>query len=302
MASLFPCWTGGGGEKSGAFLKTVLEVITATTDYFAKSGVESARLNIEHLLAHVLGMKRMDLYLQFDRPLAEPQLAPLRDLVKRRAGGEPLQYLLGTVEFLNHTLVCDKRALIPRPETEQLCEMLIAEGKKEGCAWSKGRIVDVGTGTGCIALTLAEAFPEATVIGVDISPDALALARENAGKVGLDRVQWIESDLLAKVDGPFDLIVANLPYIPSGDIAGLQREVLREPLNALDGGPDGLDIARRLVIEAQEKLATGGRLALELHFDHPSQLAPELGRYNFLDPQIVKDYSGHDRFVITTHG
>ncbi len=284
-------------------MKTVLEVITATTDYFAKSGVESPRLNIEHLLAHALGKKRMDLYLEFDRPLSEKELAPLRDLVKRRAGGEPLQYLLGTAEFLDHTLLCDKRALIPRPETEQLCEILIAEAKSENCTWKTGRIVDVGTGSGCIALALAAALPEATVIGVDISPDALSLARENAARVGLaEKVCFVESDLLEKIDGPISLLVANLPYIPSADIPGLQREVLREPHNALDGGDDGLVIARRLLAQAGEKLAAGGRLALELHFDHPSKLAPELAHFNFRDTTIVKDYSGHERFVITTHG
>lgn len=284
-------------------MKTVLEVITATTDYFAKSGVESARLNIEHLLAHVLGMKRMDLYLQFDRPLAEKELAPLRELVKRRAGGEPLQYLLGTAEFLEHTLICDKRALIPRPETEQLCETLIAEGKIEGCAWKTGRIVDVGTGSGCIALALASAFPEATVIAVDLSPDALSLARENAAKLGLaERVQFIESDLLSNVEGPIDLLVANLPYIPTSEMAGLQREVLREPHSALEGGPDGLVFVRQIMEQAQVKIPSGGRLALELHFDQPSKFASELGRYGFCDAKVLKDYSGHERFVITTHG
>ena len=284
-------------------MKTVLEVITATTDYFAKSGVESARLNIEHLLAHVLGNKRMDLYLQFDRPLGEAELAPLRELVKRRAGGEPLQYLLGTAEFLDHTLACDRRALIPRPETEQLCEILLAEAKLETCVWKTGRIVDVGTGTGCIALSLASALPGAEVIGVDISTDALALARENAARVGLaERVKFLESDLLAAATGPISLVVANLPYIPSGEIAGLQREVLREPLTALDGGDDGLAIVRRLVAQAGKKLAAGGRLALELHYDHPSKLAPEVVRHNFRDTQVVKDYSGHERFVITTNG
>src|SRR5881296_3053428 len=127
-------------------MKTVLEVITATTDYFRNSGVESPRLNIEHLLAHVMGKRRMDLYLEFDRPLGEKELAPLRDLVRRRAQREPLQHLLGTVEFLGLTLKSDPRALIPRPETEQLCEMLAAQANAPECIWKSGRIVDVGTG------------------------------------------------------------------------------------------------------------------------------------------------------------
>ena len=136
-------------------MKTVLEVITATTDYFQRSGVESPRLNIEHLLAHVMGKRRMDLYMEFDRPLTEKELGPLRGLVRRRAQGEPLQHLLGTVEFLGLTLKCDPRALIPRPETEQLCELLVSGAKAADCAWKAGPIVDVGTGGGCIALALA---------------------------------------------------------------------------------------------------------------------------------------------------
>ena len=303
LTTVFLCGAALRTPKDARSLKTVLEVISATTDYFAKSGVESPRLNIEHLLAHVLGKRRMDLYLQFDRPLSEPELAPLRDLVKRRAAGEPLQYLMGTAEFMGLTLTSDQRALIPRPETEELCERLIQEGKRETCPWKTGRIVDVGTGTGCIALTLAKAFPEAKVTAVDLSPEALALAAENAAKTGLaDRVTFTHSDLLASVDGPFDLIVANLPYIPSQEIPELQREVQREPLSALDGGADGLTYVRALVDQAREKLATGGRLALELHCDQPSTLALELARLNFRDTEVAKDYSGRERFLITTHG
>ncbi len=283
--------------------KTVLEVITATADYFKKNGIESPRLNIEHLLAHTLGKKRMDLYVEFDRPLAEKELVPLRDLVKRRAQGEPLQHLLGTVEFLSHTLKCDHRALIPRPETEQLCEMLFAEAKGDDCLWKSGRIADVGTGSGCIALALAAAWPEAAVTAVDASDDALSLARENAGRLSLaERVAFTKSDLLGAVDGPFHLIVANLPYIPSAEIPGLQREVLREPVQALDGGADGLDLVRRLIAECATKLASGGRLALELHHDQPVKLAAELGTQNFRDTKTVKDYQGRERFLFTTHG
>ena len=277
-------------------MKTVLEVITATSEYFAKAKIESPRLNIEHLLAHVLGMKRMGLYLQFDRQLTEAELAPLRALVKRRAAAEPLQYLLGTAEFLSHTLKCDARALIPRPETEELVEHIVLEGKAEGCAWKAGHIVDIGTGTGCIALALAAAFPDARVTAADVSADALALARENAASLAMqDRVAFVQSDLLAGVDGPIDLLVANLPYIPSDEIPGLQREVLNEPRLALDGGFDGLALVRRLLEEAQPKLSPGATIALELHLDQPCKLAAELTGY--ADKKVVKDHSGRERFL-----
>ncbi len=276
-------------------MKTVLEVITATADYFAKNKVASPRLNIEHLLAHVLGKKRMELYMEFDRTLSEESLAPLRDLVKRRAGGEPLQYLLGTAEFLSHTLKCDKRALIPRPETEELVEALILDARAEDCAWKSGHIVDVGTGTGCIALALAVAFPEARITAADCSDDALALAAENAEKLGLaGRVTFVKSDLLSAVEGPIDLLVANLPYIPSAEIAALEREVLREPHLALDGGADGLVLIRQLLAQSASKLSPGARIALELHLDHPSLLAAEFP--GFADAKTVQDHSGRERF------
>src|SRR6266496_4714149 len=204
---------------------TVLEVLQATTAYFKKHNVENPRLNAEHLLAHVLGRKRIELYLEFESVLTESELAPLRNLVKRRSQGEPLQHLLGTTEFCGLTFLCDKRAMVPRPETEQLVELV--ESRIDN---RESRIVDVGTGSGVIALSLAEKFPEAQIFAVDISADALALARENAVRLNLnERVQFLRSDLLKNVEGFFDLIVANLPYIAAQDRRTLSREVLSEP-------------------------------------------------------------------------
>jgi len=276
-------------------MKTVLEVIQATTAFFQKSGIESPRLNIELLLAHVLGKKRMDLYLEFERPLDEPELAPLRELVRRRAVGEPLQHLLGTAEFHGRIFTCDKRALVPRPETEQLVELLLAE--KQPCA----RMLDVGTGSGVIALTLAAAWPEAQVEAVDVSADALALARENAARHGLaDRVRIYESDLLAGVEGEFDLIVANLPYVATEDIATLAREVRHDPMVALDAGAHGLEIIKRLLAEAQPHLR--GRLALEIGYDQAGPLRTALEAHNYQDIRITTDYQGRNRFIFANYG
>ena len=284
-------------------MKTVLEVITATTAYFTRSGIENPRLNIEHLLAHVMGKRRMDLYLQFDRRLEEKELDPLRDLVRRRAQGEPLQHLLGTVEFLGLTLKCDRRALIPRPETEQLCEILVEEAKSADCTWKAGRVVDVGTGSGCIALALASSIPTIQVTGVDISEDALALARENLEKIGLaERVTFAKSDLLGSVKGPFDLVVANLPYIPSNEVPELQAEVQRDPIYALNGGGNGLEIIRRLLSQVCEKMKSGGRLALEIGLGQVGGLVAEFTARNFQDVKIMKDYQSRDRFIFATYG
>jgi len=275
-------------------MKSVLEVITATTAYFLKCGIESPRLNIEHLLAHVLGKKRMDLYLEFDRPLDEGVLEPLRGLVKRRAAGEPLQHLLGTVEFCGHTLASDRRALIPRPETEQLCELLLAGPPPR-------RLLDVGTGSGAIALTLAAAWPAALVEAVDVSEEALALARENAARLGLaERVALVRSDLLAAATGEFDLLVANLPYVATAEIPTLSAEVQRDPRPALDGGADGTALLRRLIADAPRILR--GRLALEIGHDQAASLGTVLAGHNFQDIRSVSDYQGRDRFLFATYG
>ena len=275
-------------------MKSVIEVIQATTAYFQKNGIESPRLNIEHLLAHVLGKKRMDLYMEFERPIEDAELEPLRGLVKRRAAGEPLQHLLGTAEFCGRTFACDARALVPRPETEQLCELVLKEP-------AATRVLDVGTGSGVIALTLAASMPDAQVEAVDVSEDALALARENARRLSLaERVRFSRSDLLAGVEGEFDLIVANLPYIDRAAIPTLSREVQRDPLSALDGGAGGLELLHRFIAEVPRHLR--GRLALEIGHDQAEALAAVLARHNFQDIRPVSDYQGRNRFLFATYG
>jgi len=279
---------------------TVLEVLQSTTVYFRKRNVDSPRLNAEHLLAHVMGRKRLDLYLEFERRLQESELKPLRELVKRRGAGEPLQHLLGTVEFCGRIFTCDKRALVPRPETEQLVELLISRFKSEiACS----RVVDVGTGSGIIALTLAAVFQKAEVIGIDISENALMLAGENAERLGLtDRVQFLRSNLFERVQPGFDLIIANLPYVSTEDRLKLSREVLHDPEVALFAGARGDELVRQLIAQAPLWLRPGGLLAMEIGIGQSETLVAALAEKNYRDIFREKDYSGVIRFLFARYG
>ena len=277
---------------------TVLEVLQSTTAYFKKHNVESPRLNAEHLVAHVLGRTRMELYLEFERELTEAELAPLREMVTRRAQGEPLQHLLGTVEFCGLIFLCDKRAMVPRPETEELVEFLKSEIRNP-----KSEILDVGTGSGVIALSFAAKFPEAEIYAVDISEDALELARENAARLGLsDRVRFSRSNLLQDVDGTFDLIVANLPYIATQDRHTLSREVLHDPHVALFGGAYGEEFVRELIAQAPARLHPGGTLALEIGIGQSDALFSALTEKKYRDIYSKNDYSGVTRFLFAKYG
>jgi len=277
---------------------TVLEVLQATTAYLKKHNVENSRLNAEHLMAHALGRKRIELYLDFERELTETELGPLRELVKRRSEGEPLQHLLGTVEFCGLTFLCDRRAMVPRPETEQLVELV--ESRIEN---RESRIVDVGTGSGVIAISLAAKFPEAKILAVDISDDALALAQENAAMLNLkDRVQFLKSRLLENVEGAFDLIVANLPYISTQDRRTLSREVLHDPEVALFAGKRGDELVRELIDQAPTRLHPGGRLALEIGLGQSETLLSALAEKNYRDICSKNDYNGVTRFIFARYG
>ena len=277
---------------------TVLEVLQATTEYLKKHNVEKPRLNAEHLMAHALGRKRIELYLDFDRQLTETELGPLRELVKRRSEGEPLQHLLGTVEFCGLTFLCDKRALVPRPETEQLVELV--ESK---IANRESRIVDVGTGSGVIALSLAAKFPEAKILAADVSDDALALAQENASRLNLTgRVQFLKSRLLENVEGALDLIVANLPYVSTQDRHTLSREVLRDPEIALFAGAQGVELVHELIADAPSRLRPGGMLALEIGLGQRDAFLSALAEKNYRDICSKNDYNGVTRFLFARYG
>jgi release factor glutamine methyltransferase len=279
---------------------TVLEVLQSTTAYFQKRHIENPRLNAEHLLAYVLGRKRIELYLEFERTLLESDLTPLREMVRRRGTREPLQHLLGTVEFYGRTFGCDKRALVPRPETEQLVELLISRFKSE---ISHSRMIDVGTGSGVIALSLAAEFPEAEVVGADISESALMLARENADRLGLaDRVRFQRSNLLENVQPGFDLIAANLPYVSTEHRRNLSREVLHDPEVAIFAGACGDELLQELIARAPSWLQPGGILALEIGIGQSEALILALAEKNYRDIFDEKDYSGVTRFLFARYG
>jgi release factor glutamine methyltransferase len=233
---------------------TVLEIIKKTTDFFAGKGIESPRLNAELLVGHALGLKRMQLYLQFERPLAEPDLERIRPLVRRRAQHEPVQYILGETEFAGLKLKVDRRALIPRPETELLVEHVVG-----ACATPPARVLDLGTGSGAIALALARAFPAAEVTATDLSGDALELARENAtGNRLADRVAFVRSSWFTALPAgaSFDLIVSNPPYLSAVETAQTTPEVRGfEPAQALTADGDGLAALTEIIQAAPGFLA-----------------------------------------------
>lgn len=274
-------------------MATVLETIDGGTRYLEKRGIEDARRNMQMLVAGQLGCTRMDLYLQFDRPLDEAELAPLRDALKKRGEGMPLQHLLGSVWFHTREFKTDARALIPRPETEELAEWILS--------WqlpTTQRVLDMGCGSGVLGLTLAGERPDWDVVLADVSPDALALARENAACLEISNAMLLESDLFSAIEGPFDGIVANLPYVPETERATMAREVLHDPALALFSGADGLDLIRRFIPQAFQHLKPGSWLAMEIGHDQASQVAGFLQASDFADIEVKTDLSGIARFPL----
>ena len=280
-------------------MKTVLETIRSGTPWLEKAGIENARLNMEHLLAKVLGCRRLQLYMDFDRPLSEAELGPLRELVRRRREGEPLQHLLGSVEFMGREFRCDARALIPRPETEELVERIAGRVKRQGGA-TPAAVLDMGTGSGVIGLSLAAAWPEARVVLADVSPDALALARENAEALALggERVEFLRTDLCAGLgERRFDVVAANLPYIDPEEIPGLAAEVQRDPVLALDGGPGGTAVIRRFLEELTPHLQPGALVALEVGEGQTAAIAEWMRAAGYAEVAAETDLGQRDRFV-----
>jgi release factor glutamine methyltransferase len=268
---------------------TILRVLQWTQGRFAERGLATPRLDAEVLLAHVLGRDRVALYTHFDQPLQADELSGYRELIKRRLAGEPVAYLVGKKEFRSLELCVDARVLVPRPDTETLVEAaLVLLGEA-------GRVVDVGTGSGAIALALKKARPGLEVLAVDRSPEAAEVARQNAARLTLG-VEVLVGDLLEPVAAraPFDLVVSNPPYIPSGQIALLAPEVQREPRAALDGGEDGLEVIRRLVVEARP---LSRAIAIEVGEAQAARVAKLLGEAGWSNIGITKDLAGVERVV-----
>jgi release factor glutamine methyltransferase len=276
---------------------TILEVLQWTTARFQERGLASPRLDAELLAAHAFGLSRVQLYTQFDRPLSAAELAAYRELVKRRQGGEPVAYLTGRKEFWSLDLAVDRRVLIPRPDTETAVEEALARLAERAAAGAV-RVADVGTGSGAIALALAKARPEAAVFATDVDPEALAVARANAERLGL-AVTFLEGSLSEPLRGleRFDLIVANLPYVRTGELAGLPAEVRSEPRRALDGGADGLDLVRALVAAAPAVLAPGGALVLEIGDGQAAATATLCRAAGLDDVRVRADLAGVERVV-----
>ena len=331
---------GGKGERW-----TLLEVLRWTTTRFQQRHLPSARLDAEILIAAALGLGRVQLYVQFDRPLGPDELATIRDFVRRRQRGECVAYIVGKKEFFGLELAVDARVLVPRPETETLVDEALSRWREgfpappdepptvapadapeaelasltiddgaipsvqsvpSGPSVSSAtaapgrvpRIADVGTGSGAIVVALGRQLPGSELFAVDLSPGALAVARANAERHGLS-VTWLEGDLAAPLGGhaPFDLIVANLPYVPSGELGSLAPEVRAEPQLALDGGPDGLALVRRLVSAAPGLLAPGGSLVLEIGSGQADAARRLLEEAGFTDARMRRDLGDVDRIV-----
>ncbi|HSJ10739.1 MAG TPA: peptide chain release factor N(5)-glutamine methyltransferase [Longimicrobiales bacterium] len=278
----------------------VLDVSRKAAGVLAERGIEQARLESELLLAGVLGLKRLDLYLQHDRPLTESELERYRSAVRRRLRREPVQYILGTAAFRSLELHVDARVLIPRPETEVLAGAVL-EWSRRQARW--GTALDVGTGSGAIALSLVAEGEYERVVASDVSRDALDVARRNAAGVGTaDRVEFREGSLFDVVaEGErFDVIVSNPPYVAESERSGLAAEVVdHEPTTALFAGPDGLAVISRLIAGAADRLRPGGLLALEMGAGQATAVLALLAASGrFVDPRVARDLAGRERIAL----
>jgi release factor glutamine methyltransferase len=310
-----------------------LEVIQRSTEFLAKKGVESPRLQVELLLTRLLKLPRMQLYLKFERTLTSAELDSLRDLIQRRGRREPLQHIIGSTSFCGLEIAVNRHVLVPRPETELLAENgwsflnQLAKPKAEAVsAWvnppehageasallretepstfnlQPATALDFGTGSGCVAIAVAVNCPAAIVCALEVSLEALKLARQNASALGVgDRIRFVQSDGFAGLTEPtrVDLILSNPPYVPSAEVATLQPEVRDyDPRTALDGGPDGLDFYRRLSAEAGHFLKPSGKIMVEFGDNQAQRVQQLFEQQNWVVERIVDDYTQRPRIMI----
>ena len=277
-------------------MQSVLEILQKCTAYFSEKGIETPKLDAELLLAHALGCKRLDLFLRFEEPLTEDKLAPFRDMVRRRAKREPLQHIIGNVEFFGLKLKCDKRALIPRNETEELCEIATTKFADNSAQIS---ILDMGTGSGAIALAMANSYPNASVDAVDFSDDAISLAKENAENLKLN-INIFKSDWFENVEKKYNLILANPPYLTEKEVEESTPEVRNfDPMSALASADEGMQDLRKILSQATKYLEDGGIIICECGLDQPQILAEQATKmYGFSEAETVADLSHRERFLI----
>jgi release factor glutamine methyltransferase len=274
---------------------TIASLVKWAVDDFRTRGIENPRLDAELIVAHALGIDRTRVIIDGNRPLEGAELAKLRELVKRRRAHEPIAYLRGYREFYGLAFKVDRRVLIPRPDTEALVDVALSRSAHVSLSM---RMLDLCTGSGCVAVAVARQRPTTKVVATDLSADALALARENALRLGAYNVAFVESDLFAKVEGKFDVVTANPPYIVTSEIDTLMPDVKDfEPRLALDGGNDGLDLVRRIVDDAPNHLVPGGLLALEIGMGEADATKALLVGRGFTEVRVDRDYAKIERVV-----
>jgi len=291
---------------------TVLEGIQKSTEFLAKKDIDAPRLQAELLLAHVLQLPRMKLYLNFERTLTDAETGAFRELVKRRAQREPLQHITGSTSFCGLEIAVNRHVLVPRPETEILAELGwnflnhgradLTVGQPEQPRASAKTALDLGTGSGCIAIALAAKSPDAKIVAVDVSSEALEVAKQNAARNNVgDRIEFRQGDAFAALpkEARFDLIISNPPYIPSAEIATLEPEVRDfDPRGALDGGADGLDFYRRIAKEARDFLKSDGKIMLEFGDGQGESIQKIFEEQNWIVEAVRPDYTQRHRILI----
>ncbi len=274
---------------------TIGEIVKWATDDFRTRGIENPGLDAQLIVAFTLKVTRTQIIVDAQRPLSGDELTKLRALIKRRRSREPMAYLLGEREFYGRTFKVDSRVLIPRPDTETLIEVALTRTRAQSMY---ARVLDLCTGSGCVAVTLAKERPTTRVTGTDKSADAVAVARDNAARLGATNVWFAVSDLFEHARGPYEIVTANPPYIATEEIPKLQPEIDKyEPKLALDGGPDGLDLVRKIAAQASARLITGGVLALEIGAGQARDTAEILRANGFGDIEIARDYGRIERVV-----